>query len=124
MTKVAYVSRTDDSQSYLYIAYGFMQIFMSLGGYYDVVVAYHQNNKDGLFGILQFTENDDNFFKRFVFESISNLVEHFLIKLVNFSKNLLIIYGSAMINQAMALNCNWEFSQPRKSSAYFSHPSI
>ena len=46
---------------------------MSLGGYYDVVVAYHQN-KDGLFGILQFTENDENFFKRFVFESISNLL--------------------------------------------------
>ena len=103
-----------------------MQIFMSLGGYYDVVVAYHQN-KDGLFGILQFTENDENFFKRFVFESISNLLLNiFWLKLVNFSKNsnLLIIYGSAMINQAMALNCNWEFSQPRKSSAYFSHPPI
>ena len=37
---------------------------------YDV--AYE--NKDGLFGILQLAENDEIFFKRFVFESISNLL--------------------------------------------------
>ena len=56
-----------------------MQLFTSLGGYYDVVVmvvvvvvAYQ--NKDGLFGILQFTKNDEIFFKRFGFESISNLL--------------------------------------------------
>ena len=29
---------------------------------------------DGILTILQFTENDENFFKRFVFESISNLL--------------------------------------------------
>ena len=47
----------------------------SLGGYYQVhqvnVVAYQIKK---LFGILQFTENDEIFFKRFVFVSISNLM--------------------------------------------------
>ena len=31
-------------------------------------------NKNGLFVILQFTDNDENFFKRSGFESISNLL--------------------------------------------------
>ena len=47
---------------------------MSLEGFYhDKQVTYKiQNN--GLFVILQLTENDENFFKRFGFESISNLL--------------------------------------------------
>ena len=70
------ISRTYDSKSYLYLA------LVSLVIPESVWILRRQcqsqggllSNKNGLFVILQFTENDGNFFKRFGFESISNLL--------------------------------------------------
>ena len=45
---------------------------ISISGWILPCQSFGLSNKNGLFGILQFTENDENFFKRFGFESISN----------------------------------------------------
>ena len=55
-------------------SFSFIWLFSFLCGFYAVKVKLAYQIKMDIFVILQFTENAENFFKRFGFESISNLL--------------------------------------------------